>query len=80
MSTAGLFFFITLIVLGLFDLGCVLFKGTGSTISAFMVDAGIRSPFFVFVLGVVAGHLLFPMRAVEPTGKTEDEVKKKIEK
>lgn len=66
MKPAGLVVFIAFIVVGIIDLGFVVFGGTGTTISAFMIDAGLRSPFWVFVAGLVCGHLLFPMRKVRP--------------
>lgn len=64
MSTPGLIVFIGMIVLGIYDLGLVLFSGTGSSISAFMVDAGIRSPLWLCILSMVIGHFVFGMKRV----------------
>ena len=66
MSWPGLVVFVALIILGLYDLGLVVFRGTGSTISAFMVDAGIKSPLWLCVMSVVLGHFIFGMY---PVGK-----------
>lgn len=66
MSQPLLIVFVTLIVLGLYDLGKVTLKGQPSTISSAMIWAGLTSPFWVFVTGVVMGHLVFGMRAVCP--------------
>lgn len=74
MKPAGLVVFIAFIVVGIIDLGFVVFGGTGTTISAFMVDAGLRSPFWVLVFGIVVGHLVFGMKAVcsKCAGKEND--------
>jgi hypothetical protein len=57
MSTAGLLFVIGSIVMGLIDLCFVLFGGTGSSISNFLVNTGYASPLFCFGVGVVCGHI-----------------------
>lgn len=64
MKPAGLVVFIAFIVVGMIDLGFVVFGGTGTTISAFMVGAGLRSPFWVLVFGILVGHLVFRMHPV----------------
>lgn len=55
-----LIIFIGLITLALIDLGLVLFSNTEYSISAMMTGLGVDAPFFVFMLGVCAGHF-FPM-------------------
>jgi hypothetical protein len=57
MSRTGLIITIGVIVLGIYDLVVVLFTGTGSSISQYLVNAGFRSPVIVFAFGFVAGHL-----------------------
>jgi peptidoglycan/LPS O-acetylase OafA/YrhL len=65
MNPVGLVVFIIFIGVGIYDFGLVVFNGVGGTISNAMVDYGIRAPFWVFVAGLVCGHLLFPMRRKE---------------
>lgn len=65
MSTPGLIVFIIFVAAGIYDFALVLFSGTGSSISAFMVDAGIRSPLWLCVLSMVIGHFVFGMRKTE---------------
>jgi len=62
MSTAGLFTTILIIILGIVDLCFVLFGGTGSSVSSFLINAGFASPVFVFGVGFVCGHLFGYMR------------------
>lgn len=69
MSTTGVVVLTTLIVLGLFDLYMVVFKGVGSSISNFVVETGQYSPVFTFVSGVVTGHLFLPMKEKDSHGK-----------
>lgn len=57
MPLAGLITTIGIIVLGIVDLCFVLFGGTGSSISNFLVDAGFKAPVMVFAFGFVCGHL-----------------------
>lgn len=66
MNKTGLVIFIAFIVAGIYDFGLVVFRGTGSSISAFMVDAGVRSPLWMCVLCLVIGHFVFGMK---PVGK-----------
>lgn len=70
MPLAGLVTTIGVIVLGTFDLCCVCFKGTGSSVSNFLINAGFRSPVYVFALGYIAGHLTGYMYPVQK--KTEE--------
>lgn len=62
MSTAGLVTTICVIILGIVDLCLVLFSGTGSSISSFLITAGFKDPVIVFAFGFVAGHLFGYMR------------------
>lgn len=57
MPLAGLLTTIFIIVFGIVDLCLVLFKGTGSSVSNFLILAGFKSPVVVFSFGFVAGHL-----------------------
>jgi hypothetical protein len=57
MSTTGLVITVGMIILGLYDAICVLFTGVGSSISAYLVNAGFKAPLMVFAFGFVAGHL-----------------------
>lgn len=68
MGMTPLVVFILLIVAGLYDLYMVVFHGTGSSISNFMINVGFKAPFVVFVSGAVVSHLFFYM-TVEKDGK-----------
>lgn len=61
MSKAGLVVFIMLIVGGTIDLGFVLFGGTGSSVSNFLINAGFKSPVFSIMAGACLSHLFFYM-------------------
>ena len=67
MSTTGLVVTILIIVLGIYDLSVVVFRGTGSSVSDFLIRAGIKSTMVVFVFGFVSGHLFGRMT---PSGVT----------
>lgn len=71
MHPVALIFFVALIVLGIADLGAVLFGGVDSSLSHFIVTHSLGEkalPYFppislmLFTLGAVAGHLVFPMK------------------
>jgi len=62
MPLAGLITTIGIITLGIIDLFFVLFKGTGSSVSNFLVQAGFKAPMVVFAFGFVCGHLFGYMR------------------
>lgn len=62
MNTTPLVVFVVIIALGIYDLGCVVFSGVGSSISAFMVSLGFKAPFTSFVFGCIAGHFFFYMQ------------------
>ena len=65
MSTAGLVVFIMLIVGATIDLGFVLFGGTGSSVSSFMINAGFKSPLFTGMVFACISHLFFYMTPEE---------------
>jgi hypothetical protein len=67
MPLTGLVVTILMIVLGIYDLAVVVFKGTGSSVSDFLIRTGLKAPFVVFVFGFVAGHLFGRMT---PSGVT----------
>lgn len=62
MNTTALVIFVALIILGMYDLYCVVFNGVASSISSFIVNLPFYSPIAYGVICIVAGHLLFPMR------------------
>lgn len=62
MSTTGLVVTIAIIALGIYDLVVVLFTGTGSSISDFMIRSGFKAPMIVFTVGFVCGHLFGYMK------------------
>lgn len=62
MNLAGLVMTIAVTALGVVDLYFVLIKGTGSSVSNFLVQAGFKSPPIVFAFGFLAGHLFGAMR------------------
>lgn len=67
MSLAGLITTIGIITLGIVDLCFVLFKGTGSSVSNFMIQAGFKSPMLVFAIGFICGHLFGYMKLEKET-------------
>lgn len=71
MSTTGLVVTIAIIALGIYDLVVVLFTGTGSSISDFMIRSGFKAPMIVFTVGFVCGHLFSYMKLE----RVEDEKK-----
>ena len=71
MSTTGLVVTIAIIALGIYDLVVVLFAGTGSSISDFMIHSGFKAPMIVFTVGFVCGHLFAYMKLE----RVEDEKK-----
>lgn len=64
MSTIGLIVTILIIVLGILDLVVVVWKGTGSSVSDFLIRAGLTSPMITFTFGFVCGHLFGRMTPV----------------
>ena len=62
MPLAGLITTIVVIMLGITDLVLVLLKGTGSSISNFLINVGFDSPVWVFASGFVCGHLFGGMK------------------
>lgn len=71
MSITGLVVTIAIITLGIYDLVVVLFTGTGSSISDFMIRSGFKAPMIVFTVGFVCGHLFGYMKLE----RVEDEKK-----
>lgn len=69
MPLAGLITTIGVIVLGIFDLACVCFGGTGSSISNFLLTAGFKSPVMVFAFGFTCGHLFGYMTPDQSSSK-----------
>lgn len=61
MSTTGLVVFILILTLAIYDLACVLFKGTGSSVSDFLVKAGVKAPMVTLGFGATVGHLFGAM-------------------
>lgn len=71
MNTTPLVIFMIFIIAGIYDFACVVFGGTGSTISAFMVKMGLSAPFPVFVIGLICGHFFFAMKPEKQEQKDE---------
>lgn len=69
MSKAGLVTTIGVITLGIVDLVFVLFTGSGSSVSNFMILAGFSAPMVVFCVGFICGHLFGAMRLECEHGK-----------
>lgn len=65
MPIAGLVFTVLLGIMGVVDLFFVLFTGTGTSVSSFLVNVGFNDPVVVFVFGFYAGHLFGYMKPVE---------------
>lgn len=65
MSKTGLVVFICLIAFALFDLGLVVFGGTGSSVSNFLINVGFKSPIISFTIGACVSHLFFYMTPEE---------------
>lgn len=64
MSTTALVTTAVIIILGIYDLVCVV-RGIDSSVSVFLVNVGFRSPMVVFAFGFVAGHLFGYLKPVE---------------
>ncbi len=69
MSRTGLLTTIFVITLMIYDLTCVLLTGTGSSVSNFLINAGIRSPIICFGFGWIMCHLMGGQMFVEPEKK-----------
>ena len=69
MPLAGLVTTIVIIILGIVDLIFVLRRGTGTSVSNFLINVGFKSPVFVFAIGFVAGHLFGYMTPAEKPKK-----------
>lgn len=73
MPLAGLLVTIAVIILGIVDLCFVLFSGTPSSISNFMIRMGFKAPAVVFAFGYVCGHIWGGMR-LKASEATKDEL------
>jgi len=75
MSTTGLVVTILVIILGIYDLCCVVYglitkKSTTFSVSAFLIKAGVTSVFVGFAFGFVDGHLfgyMYPAECPPPS-------------
>ena len=65
MKWAGVVVITAIIIIGIYDFSVVYLTGNMSSISTFFYNIGIRSPLFVFGVGVCVGHFWL---AVYPTG------------
>lgn len=72
MSLAGLITTIGIIILGITDLCFVLFTGTPSTVSDFLIRSGFKAPMVVFAFGFVAGHLFGYMKMKPDVASKEE--------
>lgn len=59
MTTTGLVVFVGILSLAIYDLFKVIKKGTGSTVSQFLVTTAFRSPVVSFGFGATVSHLFF---------------------
>ena len=66
MPLAGLVTTILVITLGIVDLVFVLRNGEGSSVSNFLINAGVASPVFVFAVGFICGHIFGKMTPSKP--------------
>ena len=71
MSLAGLVVTIVVIALGIFDLALVLFGGTGSSISNFLITVGFKDPVVVFMVGFICGHLFGYMQPAKTLSSSD---------
>lgn len=65
MRLTPLIVYASLLGLALYDLGLVIFSGTGASISAFMVSTVQASPLVYGLLCMTVGHFCFGMRLVK---------------
>lgn len=64
MTTTALVTTATIIALGIYDLACVTFGNDSISVSAFLINAGVRAPMTVFAIGYVCGHLFGYMKPI----------------
>lgn len=62
MSKTALVTFVVLLGFALYDLGAVTFIGESSSVSNWLANVAHISPIASFALGVVAGHLFWPLK------------------
>lgn len=67
MPLTGLVVTIVVICLGIYDLIMVVWKGTGSSVSDFLIRAGYRATAVHFAFAFVMGHLFGKMTPVGTT-------------
>lgn len=67
MPLTGLVVTVLIICLGIYDLVMVVKKGTGSSVSDFLIRAGVKSNVVLFAFAFVMGHLFGKMT---PEGNT----------
>lgn len=79
MNPVALAGFICITVLGIIDLGFVVFGGVGASLSSFIVGHSVSSipdlSIFIFMMGCMAGHLFFGM---SPVGLTDEQTEELI--
>lgn len=61
MDTTALVVYILILTLAIYDLTVVLFKGTTSSVSQFLIKTSLKSPLVTFAFGATIGHLFFFM-------------------
>lgn len=69
MNPMALVLFIGITILGITDLGFVVFGGVGSSLSSWVVGHSIAGwpplSIFIFMMGCICGHLFFGMKPAE---------------
>lgn len=65
MSLTALVTFVLMFVLALYDFAAFTFVGEQTSVSNWLVNVAHASPPFVFMLGILAGHLFWPMKRVK---------------
>lgn len=75
MNPTSLFITILVIILAIYDLFAYLFGGEGATVSRVMQNVGFDSPFLVFSIGFICGHMFgyMPVICSKCKGVTPDE-------
>lgn len=65
MTSTALVTTVVIIVLGIYDLVCVMLGSTSISVSAFLINAGIQAPAVIFAIGFVCGHLFGYMKPIK---------------
>lgn len=66
MNTTSMVVYIGILTLAIYDLTVVVFKGTASSVSQFLITTAFKSPPVSIAFGVTIGHLwgvMWPMEA-----------------